>query len=415
MRKLCKRLLAGVLALGLNAAVLLPVEALEYNGSESYMSGPYYQALKEVELTGNSRVDIVNIALSQVGYRESNSRHELSGEVKGGSNFTEYGSWYGFYAAWCGMFVAWCANTAGVDTDVVPQYGLADAMTNFFRSRKQAYSRREVAAGKYTPEPGDIISFNYGSPSRSSDHVGIVVGYENGLIHTVEGNTTYDNNGYTGGGRVNYKTYDIHSKTSPIVYVCRPDYDGTATKTQMDKLRNAVYGLVGGNARYDQINELFGCGIAIGRGQWYGAEAQTLLLKIRQADPEGFAKLDTAGIGSELDSGSWSNGIVSADSAKTACLSQILGSRVGMRVQDELMDQRLQQYMNAAKDLGVVDVKGQAACLAIYHLGGAEAVSAVLEEVSGEYTGDNILTTLKLAKFVALRRGCRMVCNSIIE
>lgn len=414
MRNFCKRLLSGVLALGLSAAVLLPVKALDYSGSESYMSGPYYQALKKVELTGDSRVDIVNIALSQVGYRESNSRHQLSGEVKGSGNCTEYGRWYGFQAAWCGIFVSWCAATAGVDTDVVPRYGAADAMTNYFRHRDQAYSRREVAAGKYTPEPGDIISFNYGDSSRSSDHVGIVVGYEDGVIHTVEGNTTYDSNGYTG-DRVNYKTYSVHSNTSRIVYICHPDYDGTANKTQMDKLRNAVYGLVGGNTRYDQINQLSGRGIAIGRGQWFGAEAQALLLKIREADPEGFASMDTAGIGYDLDNADWSSYILSADSEKAACLSQILGSRVGVRVQDAQMNERLRQYMRAAKNMGVVDVKGQVLCVAIYHLGGAEAVSAVLDSMTGEYTGENILKELKLPEFVSLRRGCRMICNSIIE
>ena len=79
------------------------------------------------------------------------------------------------------------------------------------------------------------------------------------------------------------------------------------------------------------------------------------------------------------------------------------------------MNERLRQYMQAAKNMGVVDVKGQVLCVAIYHLGGAEAVSAVLDSMTGEYTGENILKELKLPEFVSLRRGCRMVCNSIIE
>lgn len=410
MRKFCKRLLAGVLALGLSAAVLLPVKAMDYSGSESYMSGPYYQALKQVTLTGDSRTDIVNIALSQVGYQEGNSSKQLSGEVKGSYNYTEYGRWYGVQSAWCGIFVSWCAAMAGVDTNVVPQQAYVPSTLHWFKMQDRAYSRRQVASGKYIPQPGDIIFFHYGQSSVSTDHVGIVVGYEDGLIYTVEGNSNSNGGAYIGGW-VNYKSYSV--KAGSIAYICSPDYAGSATELQLNKLREAVYGLVSGDTRYDRVTELTGRGMAIGRGQWFGAEAQALLLKIRQTDPEAFATLDTAGIGYDLDNADWSSYLISADSEKAACMSQILGSRVGVRVQDALMNARLQQYMLAAKKMGVKDVKGQMVCVAIYHLGGVEAVSAVLDSLSEECTGDAIVSALKAPEFVSLRRGCRMVCNSI--
>lgn len=412
MRNFCKRLLAGVLALGLSAAVLMPVKALDYTGSESYMSGPYYQALKKVELTGNSRTDIVNVALSQVGYQESNSSKKLSGEHKGSGNCTEYGRWYGAQSAWCGIFVSWCAAQAGVDTNVIPKQGHVPSILQWFKQQDRAYRRRDVAKGKYTPQPGDVIFFHYGSSSVSADHVGLVVGYEDGLIYTVEGNSNSNGGAYIGGW-VNYKSYKVTDGS--IIYICSPDYQGNATKIQMDKLREAVYGLVSGNARYDQINELPGCTMAIGRGQWFGAEAQALLLKIREADPEGFEKLDTAGIGYDLDHTDWSSYIVSPESEKAACLSQILGSRVGVRVQDAQMNERLKQYMLAAKNMGVQDVKGQMVCVVLYHLGGIETVSAVLDSMSSEYTGENIIKALKVAEFASLRRGCRMVWNNMVD
>ena len=89
-----KRVLSGLLATALVAAVLLPhsaqkASALEYKGSAGYMSGKYYRALTEVKLTGDPRTDIVNIARSQVGYQEGGSRNQLSGEVLGSMNFTE--------------------------------------------------------------------------------------------------------------------------------------------------------------------------------------------------------------------------------------------------------------------------------------------------------------------------------------
>ena len=53
--------------------------------------------------------DIVDIALSQIGYKE------------GSGNNTKYGKWYGMNgAAWCHMFVSWCAYKCG-ESAAVPK------------------------------------------------------------------------------------------------------------------------------------------------------------------------------------------------------------------------------------------------------------------------------------------------------
>ena len=45
------------------------------------------------------RDDIVDMAISQLGYTE------------GPNNDTKYGDWYGLpNQPWCAMFVSWCAN-----------------------------------------------------------------------------------------------------------------------------------------------------------------------------------------------------------------------------------------------------------------------------------------------------------------
>lgn len=56
--------------------------------SAQYTSGPYYTSFRNVSITGNQRTDIVNIALSQDGYKEGS----LTGTVSGSNNVTEYGS-----------------------------------------------------------------------------------------------------------------------------------------------------------------------------------------------------------------------------------------------------------------------------------------------------------------------------------
>ena len=82
-----------------------------YTPSSLYQSSKYYTALKDITLTGNQAQDIVNVALSQVGYHEGDSISDLGGgNINGSNNYTEYGYWlgtqvkgntYGHYYAWC--------------------------------------------------------------------------------------------------------------------------------------------------------------------------------------------------------------------------------------------------------------------------------------------------------------------------
>ena len=50
-----------------------------YTPSSYYMSSVYYSNLCDVKLTGNQRLDLINVALSQVGYHEGNSVGQLDG------------------------------------------------------------------------------------------------------------------------------------------------------------------------------------------------------------------------------------------------------------------------------------------------------------------------------------------------
>lgn len=199
----------------------LPGFAVPYQGSASYMSGKYYAALSAVTLTGNARTDIVNIAASQIGYRESGSNSNLSGTATSGSDHTEYGRWYGLQDMWCQMFVSFCASLAGVPETIIPKTASTVTALNFFRSAGRAYSRATVAAGGYTPQAGDLVYFRFPHNQNITNHVGIVTGYRNGILSTIEGNTSAgDGSGDT--GYVRAKSYSISS--TYIVYICSPDY-----------------------------------------------------------------------------------------------------------------------------------------------------------------------------------------------
>lgn len=199
--------------------------ALSYTGSASYQSGRYYTALTAVTPTGDPRTDIVAIAQSQIGYQEGGSTSQLSGEVSGSANCTEYGRWYGLQDMWCAMFVSWCAFNAGVATDVVPKHSFTVSGLNQFISWGRAYTRAEVAAGTYTPQAGDIIYFKSARNTNKTNHVGIVTGFSGSTIYTVEGNTSSAEIS-TNGGAVCAKSYS--TSNTFVVYVCCPNYDGTS-------------------------------------------------------------------------------------------------------------------------------------------------------------------------------------------
>ncbi len=196
-----------------------------YTPSESYRSGQYYQQLKNVQLTGDPRTDMVNIAKSQVGYLEGNSNSQLSGTGNGTKNYTEYGKWYGMQDMWCAMFVSWVANQAGVSTKVVPKTASTVTGLDTFINAGRAYTRKQVANGNYVPKAGDIIYFKSDRNNNKTNHVGIVTGYSNNTVYTIEGNYTPDNVAHRGG------VYEASYKISNtyIVYICSPKYSGSSS------------------------------------------------------------------------------------------------------------------------------------------------------------------------------------------
>lgn len=109
----------------------------------------------------------------------------------GGSDGQKYWSWYGFttYQEWCACFVSWCGEQAGlVESGAMPGFSLCSDGVSWFQSHGKWQS-----AGS-TPTVGSLIFFDWGGDGVS-DHVGIVEKYENGIVYTIEGNTSTRVNG----------------------------------------------------------------------------------------------------------------------------------------------------------------------------------------------------------------------------
>lgn len=159
----------------------------------------------DVKLSGNWARDVLAIAESQIGYRESAKNVVLLGDgsIKG---YTRYGAWYGVpHGDWCAMFVSFCVNYAGATE--VPMHSVCN---NYIDLLMEAQLYRQA---DYLPKPGDIVFFDWertGGEVTDVDHTGIVaeiIRDENGTpthIRTIEGN--WDN-------CVMYRTHDILSPT----------------------------------------------------------------------------------------------------------------------------------------------------------------------------------------------------------
>lgn len=160
--------------------------------------------------TGNYAYDIVEVAKTQVGYHET------------GNNDTKYNRWfgslsgYGYNYAWCQTFVAWCAAQAGVPTSMIPRVSGTISAKDTFK-KNGTYHAGPYEGGSYTPKKGDIIYF-YSSGSESKHHVGIVSDCVNGIVYTIEGNSSdqvatrqysVDNGNIRGYGVPNYPSSSV--------------------------------------------------------------------------------------------------------------------------------------------------------------------------------------------------------------
>ena len=168
------------------------VERDEDTGAETFLSEPYAdletdedweRSVAGAELTGDWNHDLVAIAKTQLGYTRSETNIAVGGEFAGG-HYTRYGDWYGYpYGAWCAMFVSFCLHYAGIPVSAFPRESGTVSWVHRLMQRGMFGMQ-----GKYEPVPGDIVFFD--GDDGKADHVGIVIGTEDGVLSVIEGNHT---------------------------------------------------------------------------------------------------------------------------------------------------------------------------------------------------------------------------------
>ena len=133
------------------------------------------------EFTDNWAEDLVMVARSQVGYKESKKNFAVS-ENNDRKGYTRYGAWAGEpYADWSPLFVSFCLNYANVD---MPYYkeGFDKWITDLEKEKMFA------DADGYAPRSGDLVFFD-NDKDGDVDAAGIVESYdeEKGVIEVIEG------------------------------------------------------------------------------------------------------------------------------------------------------------------------------------------------------------------------------------
>lgn len=172
------------------------------------------------------------------------------------------------------------------------------------------------------------------------------------------------------------------------------------TTEQKNVLRKIIYavetgGQVYGQQDYSDFTEAYENNsdehaITIGAGAWYATEAKTLLERIYDADPEQWEKIDKVRLLEQVQTANWECFNISRVSQLADTIVALISSDLGVKCQDNLMDEQLATYADEALKQGVTDARAQAMCVNFRHQGGQGAVTRILAKTQKPYTLDNL-------------------------
>ena len=172
------------------------------------------------------------------------------------------------------------------------------------------------------------------------------------------------------------------------------------TTEQKNVLRKIIYavetgGQVYGQQDYSDFTEAYENNsdehaITIGAGAWYGTEAKTLLERIYDADPEQWEKIDKVRLLEQVQTANWECFNISRVSQLADTIVALISSDLGIKCQDNLMDEQLATYADEAFEQGVTNARAQAMCVNFRHQGGQGAVTRILAKTQKPYTLDNL-------------------------
>ena len=217
------------------------------------------KTLADIKLTGRWAEDVLAIAESQLGYKESTSNYIVEeGEVLKG--YTRYGAWYGIpYGDWCAMYASFCLQYAGVE-GIPAEASVSRWIALLSEEEYDLYK----PAGAYVPQPGDLVFFDW-EQDGDPDHVGFVAELleatqtEPLKIKTIEGNS---------GNTVRHVTYEM-SDPDILGFATLPWQPSAQEQAQIDAVIAQIDAMPSADEIDAQILTLEKAGNDEAADQWY--------------------------------------------------------------------------------------------------------------------------------------------------
>lgn len=284
-------------------------------------------------LTGDWRDDFVNIAKSQIGYREASDGSTYFGNRSGIP-----------YGAWCTAFVSWCAASAGMPKKALPRVLNSTKYIEFYAPQGRfRYVKGGVDAADATfmkgidqddiktikpssIKPGDIVLFDTDrNPNDGPDHTAIFIGLSEdgkGVIN-LSGNSN--------------NSVNITTKSISTVYgICRPIFDKEEFAPEAVSIKTVKNTKSGIKIKWDTFDDASGYEVYAKRLNDPGSDGY-----VQQTDPA-----------SVYNEGSWVfENVSNGDKIKfyVRAYSTVSDDDPGERVYSSKSEKKKQIYIKRAK------------------------------------------------------------------
>ncbi len=157
-------------------------ECFPEKGVDVETSYDWKKTFEKATITNNVAENLVSIATTQVGYKESSHNYEYNAMAEK-HGYTRYGEWYGSaYGEWNTLFVSFCMNYANINNSDSLISSSAETMRSLWEKKNLYFS-----ADKYSGSRGDVVFFDTDS-DKNADRTGIVVYSSENILIVIEGN-----------------------------------------------------------------------------------------------------------------------------------------------------------------------------------------------------------------------------------
>lgn len=135
--------------------------------------------------------------------------------------------------------------------------------------------------------------------------------------------------------------------------------------------------------------------VTLGWQQSYGPEAEELIKRIREADPEAFRRLDTCNPSiSSMLSKDWVSIRWNPSADQKRVLIALIDSPAGHRAQDAIFEERMRTFIKACENDYTSDARAVMMYCEIRHLSGKSGADRIFKRCKGNYSLDNIMASL---------------------